>query len=305
LINLTLQSKQVDDYVIENIFNSCPKIEYLDLSENINLSPNCFLGVYNLHRNIYNIKGLRFKNISSICDKTIQICAALFPSLEILDLYNCNMITKSALLSIGSFTELKDINLTGTAMNVPDNILLEDSFLYLFEKCQKVEKISFRQFPILSDPSIEILCGFCSNLREIDISYSINITDHSLNILSNFLKYTLRSLNISYCPLLTNEGLLYIFDRCEKLTDLDISNNPNISDYLFKTFKNSDLPLINFYASNCDRITGNGLIAFIKKLRDTLLFVNIDYCHISNSTLNFIYHKFPHIKFSSKLEKFY
>lgn len=229
----------------------------------------------------------------------------MFPSLEILDIFNCSSVTKTALLSIGSFTELNELNLTGTSMIIPNNVTLEDSFLYLFEKCQKLEKLCFRRFPILSDFCIDILCGFCSNLREVDISYSVNVTDRSLDLLSNSLKYTLNLLNISSCPLISNEGLLYIFNRCEKLTDLDISNNPNISDFLFKTFNNPKLPLININASSCSYITGNGLVIFIEKLIDTLSFVNIDYCRISTSTLNFIYRRFPHIKFSSKLEKIY
>ncbi|OUM66319.1 hypothetical protein PIROE2DRAFT_6454 [Piromyces sp. E2] len=305
LKNLSLQKTQVNDRVIENIFMSCPKLEYLDLSDCVNISSNCFSGVHNQNRIIYSMKGLRFQNDSSIINKTIGTCADLFPSLEILDLYNCSDITKSVLLAVGSFTELKELNLTGTSMIIPDHISLEDSFLYLFEKCQKIEKISFKQFSILTDVCVDIMCGFCSFLREIDISYSINITDRSLDLLSNALKYTLTSMNVSTCPLITNEGLLYIFNRCKKLVDLDISNNSNITDYLFKLFNNPKLPIVNINASNCEYITGNGIIAFIEKVIDTISFVRIDYCHISNSTLNFIYRKFPHIKFSAKLEQLY
>lgn len=295
----------MNDRVIDNIFMSCPKLEYLDISDCVNVSSNCFMGVYNQKRRIYSMKGLRFQNISTMMDSVIGTCAELFPSLEILDLYNCSNITKSALLAVGLFTELKELNLTGTSMIIPDHISLEDSFLFLFEKCQKIEKISFKQFPILNDVCIDIMCGFCSHLREIDISHSVNITDRSLKLLSNVLKYTLTSLNVSTCPLITNEGLLFIFNRCEKLVDLDVSNNSNITDYLFKTYNNPELPIVNINASNCEYITGNGIVAFIEKVLNTISFVRIDYCHISNATLNYIYRKFPHIKFSAKLEQIY
>ena len=305
LINLSLQKTQVNDRVIDNIFMSCPKLQYLDLSECGNLTSDCFMNVYNKRKEIYNIRGLRLQNLSSVNNKTLITCAALFPSLEILDIFNCNNVTKSGLVSLGSFNELKELNLTGTSMIIPENVSLEDSFLFLFEKCQKIENISFRRFTNLTDISIDIMSGFCSNLREIDIGYSVYITDRSLDLLSNALKYTLTTLNICSCPSITDEGLLYLFNRCEKLTNLDISDNPNVSDFLFKSFKNSKLPLANINASNCGYITGNGLNILIEKLVETLAFINIDYCNISNSTLNFIYRKFPHIKFSSKLEKFY
>ncbi|ORX57769.1 RNI-like protein [Piromyces finnis] len=303
LTSLSLQKTQVNDRVIEHIFMNCPKLEYLDLSDCINISSDCFMSVYNRNKKIYPMKGLRFQNLSTIINKTIGTCTELFPLLEILDLNNCGNITKSVLLAVGSFTELKELNLSGTSMNIPVHISLEDHFLYLFEKCQKIENISFIRFPILTDVCIDIMCGFCSNLRKINISHSVNITDRSLDLLSNALKYTLSSINISSCPQITNEGLLFVFNRCEKLEEIDISNNSNITDYLFRLYDNPKLPIININVSNCESITGNGIILFIEKVLDTLNFIRIDYCRISNSTLNFIYRRFPNIKFSAKLEK--
>jgi len=305
LTNLSLPKTQVNDRVLENIFISCPKLQYLDLSECGNLTSNCFKSVYNKKKEIRNIKGLRLQNLPSITNKTLNTCAALFPSLELLDILNCSGVSKLGLISIGFFVELKELNITGTSMIIPENVSLEDSFLLLFEKCQKMEKISMKRFVNLSDVTIDIMSGFCSNLREIDIGFAVNITDRSLDLLSNALKYTLTTLNICSCPSITNQGLLYLFNRCEKLANLDISDNPNISDFLFKSFNNSKLPLVNINASNCGNITGNGLNILIEKIIDTIAFINIDYCNISNATLNFIYRKFPQIKFSSKLEKFY
>jgi len=274
LTNLSLSKTQVNDRVIENIFISCPKLQYLDLSECGNLTSDCFKSVYNKKKEISNIKGLRLQNLPSITNKTLNYCAALFPSLELLDILNCNGVSKRGLISIGFFIELKELNITGTSMTIPENVSLEDSFLLLFEKCQKMEKISMKRFVNLSDVTIDIMSGFCSNLREIDIGFAVNITDRSLDLLSNILKYTLTTLNICSCPSITNEGLLYLFNRCEKLANLDISDNPNISDYLFKSFNNPKLPLVNINASNCGNITGNGLNILIEKIIDTIAFIN-------------------------------
>lgn len=99
------------------------------------------------------------------------------------------------------------------------NILVQ----LLVPKFPQLQVLTLRQnyVPQLEDNAVEIVAKYCHELRELDLSKSVRLTDRSLYALGDGCAY-LTKLNISGCSAFSDSTLAYLASCCRKLKKLNL-----------------------------------------------------------------------------------
>jgi len=110
----------------------------------------------------------------------------------------------------------------------------------------------------LSDQDLIESFQFTTGLRHIDLSYSFEITDKSIQILIKTCGHQLESLNIMKCRSLTDHSIIMISTLCPVLHSLNISWT-NISDvslsFIIQWIRSQSCSLKELIVQYCHRIT--------------------------------------------------
>ncbi|XP_008810900.1 F-box protein SKP2A-like [Phoenix dactylifera] len=92
----------------------------------------------------------------------------------------------------------------------------------LAPKFTKLQVLSLRQDrPQLEDIAVETVANYCHDLRDLDLSKSFKLTDHSLYSLANGCP-RLTKLNISGCSAFSDSALAYLTSYCRNLKHLNL-----------------------------------------------------------------------------------
>lgn len=92
----------------------------------------------------------------------------------------------------------------------------------LAPKFTKLQVLTLRQNrPQLEDSAVEIVAKHCHDLRDLDLSGSLKLSDRSLYALSRGWPHLTR-LNISGCSSFTDSGLAYLTSHCKNLNYLNL-----------------------------------------------------------------------------------
>ncbi len=122
------------------------------------------------------------------------------------------------------------------------------------QKCHNIVKLTITKLTSLNDESlIQYLNAKPNQLKYLDMSECLNITDKSLKQLANACP-DLTSLVCNENPAVTDDGITAVVKGCTQLARLDVSNCPKLT--------NKVLIAIMRYGNNVQKlnITGCGLI---------------------------------------------
>ncbi|XP_074589107.1 F-box protein SKP2A-like [Curcuma longa] len=110
-------------------------------------------------------------------------------------------------------------NLSLSWCNKNMNILVQS----LVPKFPQLQVLTLRQnyVPQLEDNAVEIVAKHCHELRELDLSKSLRLTDRSLYALGDGCA-CLTKLNISGCSAFSDSALAYLASCCRKLKKLNL-----------------------------------------------------------------------------------
>ncbi|MCO5588013.1 hypothetical protein L7F22_041967 [Adiantum nelumboides] len=198
-------------------------------------------------------------------------------------------LTTTGIQHLGVFSKLKRLSLARSQDLYPATFKqVEDlGFLFLAEKCTKLESITLAGFSRISDASCRQILHSFSNLHTFELLKSSRITDltfrdfsavpvklvsvtlASCNLVSNSsirqLSHCkdLESLNLKGCKSVGDKGLEAIasLKRLKKL----ILNGVDVSDMGLLTLGKGTTPLVFLSLRGCQRVSDDGISALVKR----------------------------------------
>ena len=207
----------------------------------------------------YNLENLNFSKIESLDDnllmKFLPLCKKPFKKL------NFNFSEKITDASLSQWMVFCNFSLETLQISNCSNI--SDNFLsYLMNFCKNIKKLNFANLNLISSNSLMKLVHSLHKIQFLNLSccdkmqsdffqflsnYSKNfvslnfqelkITDEELIKIIKLSRNSLKYLNISYCPNITDQAILKIGKYCKNLISVDFSFlNSSIS---FQTIKSS------------------------------------------------------------------
>ena len=153
---------------LESLFVQCPKIKYLNLSENIKLSGACFAQIPT---------ELRYLNIAhcyNLTTESMELVAARAPNLETLILEGYDGDFESW---IGQLTKLKALEISNYKRRL-------DDFVMNFSHLEDLEKLCLRRNKMITTETLQSLKD-CPKLKVLDLSINYGLKSVDLEILKN------------------------------------------------------------------------------------------------------------------------
>ncbi|MCO5601622.1 hypothetical protein L7F22_055745 [Adiantum nelumboides] len=258
-----------------------------------------------MQKKIFQLQNLQKLSLvlDRITDTIVMLVCESLPSLTDLELQDepgeepliAFDLTTTGIQHLGVFSKLKRLSLARSQDLYPATFKrVEDlGFLFLAEKCTKLESITLAGFSRISDASCRQILHSFSNLHTFELLKSSRITDltfrdfsavpvklvsvtlASCNLLSNSsirqLSHCkdLESLNLKGCKSIGDKGLEAIasLKRLKKL----ILNGVDISDMGLVTLGKGTTPLAFLSLRGCQRVSDDGISALVEgSISDTL-----------------------------------
>ena len=221
----------------------------LELSlKNLNLSKESLQSLSTAKASLKSVRSLTLKSMPGLTDSIlIDILQSIGDSLETLDISHNYELTDACLSGIRQFNpRLRSLTLNGvkevTALG------LETFFTYDLEGLPpppklKVLNLASCDHQAVTDQVLKLATASSSTntsnslastnggLAQLDIQGSSLVTDIMLEQLVETSAFTLTDLNVSYCPLLTDNGLGYFVSKTgEQLTKVHVWGCAQLSD---------------------------------------------------------------------------
>lgn len=226
----------LSDDALRLIASKCPKLSFLDLTGNKNVSDEGLVAI-SLSCPLVRLKLTSCGNVS---DKTLcDIAPLLRNSLTDLDLINCRVtdkglavlsqhcnhlrrldisnlenITKTGLMSITRHCQLRSL-IAIKCTGIKDEGVAE---LSKSQNASFLEEIVLSRTNI-SDGSLILLLKIAPNLRLIDVTHNEQISDESIFEIAKHCP-SLQILRVSFCPRVTDVSITEIALHCQSLTSL-------------------------------------------------------------------------------------
>jgi len=112
----------------------------------------------------------------------------------------------------------------------------------------------------IDDDAVEAVAEHCSNLRVLDLSVCVSLTDRALIALSRGCPF-LQNLNLTFCMRVGDVGVIALVRGCTTLEILNLSFNPILTDAAFVSIGEFAQNLLDLDASGCEELTSVGINA--------------------------------------------
>lgn len=300
VIDIDVSYTQAEDTLVIYTIKSCKKLRSLSL-RGCNVTDAAFDNIYTSLKNTtdpLSLQKLNLEGCSQIRDNGLfNFFSNMTRMLSDLNLQGCTSMTSRILTSLLDCLRLRQLHLTGIHI---DNQTLSDHLLTLMDACSRVTHFSLRSAPALTDIGLGYISGW-SHLQYLDIRSSANINDQSLLMVAAGCPH-LSTLLLGTCPRLGDASIKMVVQACTQLHTLDISHNPNITEQLLVCIGKQGLAVKKLDLSGCAIVSGSSLLPVLKKVGDTLTFLNVSYCNgLSNQTVIDIREQFPRLSLVAKL----
>ena len=234
-----------------------------------------------------NLQVLRYKFHSfKIVSKQLQ-------TLELTDIYLDTTIDDAWFLII-----LEQCGSTLKSLNLPCSIITGDLLIDYTGTLPCLENLNISYCKLLTGNGLLNILQLCrSTLKSLDIS-GTNITGEEDIFRYERTLPCLENLNISYCKLLTDNGLLNILQFCgSTLKSLDISNTDITGENIYEY--EGTLPCLeNLKLKWCFNLSGCGLYQILRLCGSTLISLHISETDSLNVCIETLMYEFSHIRIS-------
>ena len=262
---------------------------------------------------VVKIGDLNFSELINITDRGLQILLTADGLTEV-SLCNAHLITGETLKIGSNFAQyiqdlaLMDCSLTDkgllkildscgiqlTSLDVSESNITGEGFIVFQDKFTNMEKLNVMLCEQLTKQGLlEILMMCGSKLKNLNIS-ATNITDLGLELQGKFAE--LKTLNLSNCSSLTDQGLLKMLSMCGiKLQHLDFSDT-NVTGQGLGEFQNkfADLQALNL--CDCPQLTNQGLLEILSMCGTKLQDLEVMRTNITGQGLGKLQGKFANLK---------
>src|ERR1043165_1660678 len=260
-------------------------VTYLEISNYYRLSDKKIKSIVNTFPNIIH---LNFKKNIDFGNKSLFIIAESYSNLRYLNLWDAEAITDKGLCALaGSCYKLEHLNIS-YCRNITDKSL------FVIDNCHDLQEFHFAKARWITDKSISCILNSCSNLRNLDISYSKgDVKDASMLIQ--------RCLSIEYLDFASimafhnNALIVAIIRGSSNLRHLEIGHN-DIGDEITEALTHFCHKLEYLDLSGCTFISELSICNVIRSCQK-IQHLSFGYCNITSTTIKEIARSCPNLKF--------
>ncbi|ORY51424.1 RNI-like protein [Rhizoclosmatium globosum] len=329
---VNLSGTGISDEGIGLLLDKCSGLEELSLSECPSLtdaSLNTTLRLVLSHKQqqlqsdeptavsipLYSLKSLDVSNNPNLSDKLGGNVARCFSSLTTIVLDKLPLMTNRTLEALALHCkQMESVSATGITFNYiqggEGGNTWNTSMLLMAKECKNLKAIRIGSCKFVEDAGLDALTALCHNLEVLEFPKSANITDRSLARIGTRCKL-LTHLTVSMCPNLTDTGIINFLQRqteLNKLTNLDISANPRITDKTMEALCVYGKGLVELNMSGCG-LTGASILQFAKMKSEVgkaggkkLAVWNLDRCSgVGNETVVTVRGLLPRARITANL----
>jgi len=171
------------------------------------------------------LRSLHLSSNSQLSRRAVAAVAGECAELEILELENLMQLPAESLLPLRSLAGLQQLSLRGTLM-LSDEVLAE---VVLGSK-DRLERLSLRDCPLLTDAGLISVVRPCSLLRDLDLTALELLTDLAVSTLGEALP-ALEVLSLRGCVQLSDAAITLLAESCKgSLRHLSLNKAPAIGD---------------------------------------------------------------------------
>ena len=253
----------------KELVKGIPNLESLNLSGCFNLSDHTFEGA--IHKDVPSLTSLNLSNCKDISNSSLVTIAIRCKNLETIDLSGCTKITNEGLANLASLGKLKHLNLRSCRQISDPGIgqlcgaLSEVSSQQPPPAASSLDSLSLQDCQKLSDESLRYISQGLRNLKRINLSFCVSITDTGLKSLAKVA--SLEDINLRSCDNVSDIGIGFLAEEHQRLAKLDVSFCSNVTDASLRHMAGSGLAAsLHSLALTTCAITDDGLIKLAKKL---------------------------------------
>ncbi|KAI8589578.1 hypothetical protein BDZ88DRAFT_417319 [Geranomyces variabilis] len=203
---------------------------------------------------------------SYLDDPTLTRVAELSPSVRYLQLGNCGRMREPTLKAIGDHcSHLEALNLDGPFL--PG----DESFAAMFEAIgDKLLELTLRHAAKLSQAGIEALVRYCPNLTTLRLDHCFKLDDQCIRSLATLRQ--LQTLELGFMNrTIAEDAILYLIESVgANVRSLTLDRHPNVTDRVLLQIATSCQHLTEISFVECESITSEGLLEFIRALQPTV-----------------------------------
>ncbi|XP_040579571.1 F-box/LRR-repeat protein 14 [Lepeophtheirus salmonis] len=257
---------------LRELVNGIPNLESLNLSGCYNLSDSALDGAFN--KDLPNIKRLNLSLCKEVNDNSLGRIATHCKNLEELDLGGCTKITNTGLLLVSwGLKNIKRLNLR-SCRSISDHGLGHLSGLDS-QPSESLLELGLQDCQKITDESLRHLSEGIPNLRKINLSFCVSVTDTGMKSLAKL--GSLQSLNLRSCDNVSDIGIGFLAEGGNRpLTELDVSFCNNVSDASLKHVASGMSKLQSLSMTTCP--VQNDGISRISKSLPGLRTLNVGQC---------------------------
>lgn len=258
----------------KELIKGIPNLESLNLSGCFNLSDHTFEGA--ISKEVPSLTSLNLSNCKDISNSSLVTIAIRCKNLETIDLSGCTKITNDGLANLASLPKLKHLNLR-SCRQISDPGIGHLSGASLSSASEvssqhqpppaasSLESLSLQDCQKLSDESLRYISQGLRNLKRINLSFCVSITDTGLKSLAKVA--SLEEINLRSCDNVSDIGIGFLAEEHQRLAKLDVSFCSNVTDASLRHMAGSGLAAsLHSLALTTCAITDDGLIKLAKKL---------------------------------------
>ncbi|RWR73701.1 F-box protein isoform X1 [Cinnamomum micranthum f. kanehirae] len=212
---------------IEAITITCPKLKAFYIYWNVRVTD---LGVKHLVKNCKEITDLNLSGCKNISDQSLHLIADNYQELEVLNLTRCIKLTDGGLQQI-------------------------------LHKCSSLQSLNLYALSSFTDDAYKKI-SLLPHLRFLDLCGAQNLSDQGLSCIAKCKN--LVSLNLTWCVLVTDVGVVAIAQGCTSLELLSLFGIVGVTDKCLET-------LSRFCSNTLSTLDVNGCISIKRRSCDELL----------------------------------
>ncbi|XP_039144835.1 F-box protein At-B [Dioscorea cayenensis subsp. rotundata] len=218
--------KSVKDVDMQLLAEGCSRFESIKLG---GFSKVTDAGYVSILHSCRNLRKLEIINSLTLSDLTFHNLADIPCPLREVRLVACNALTCDAARSLSSCRDLEVLDLSGCRS-------IADAGLESIAKLCKLSKLDLSGADI-TDDGIGLLGNGTSPIAYLYIRGCKRITDTGIAMLltgNGIIKKTLKTLDISYLPEISDRSISIVEEHCSEITDLSIRYCPSLTDNSIK-----------------------------------------------------------------------
>lgn len=252
---------------LKEVVNGMPRLEVLNLSGCYNLSETIL--EYALNKELPCLKSLDLSLCRDITDSSLGKIATHCKNLEELNLAGCIRVSNSGVLLISwGLKKLKKLNLR-SCKRISDfgiESVLGDQGSWVKGFHPNLEELVLQDCQKITDESLHHIGSGLPNLKKLNLSFCINITNSGLRCLSDMPG--LEDINLTSCDNISDVGMTFLGQGKCKLTALNVSFTNGLTDSGFKNIAASLRGLKKLEMSNCNSVSEASLLRLVANLKD-------------------------------------